>query len=118
MILAFFAGAMIGGAIAGLSFDLGTAGISGIVMCMLSKLLLVAVFVPIYLVVSVAAKQKAWLSILGSLGAGMFLFMMIPMLTPLDATIVNVIMCLDGGVMFSAGLGGASNAVLKKSSLV
>lgn len=118
MILAFFVGAMLGGAFAGLSFDLRAAGVGGIVMCMLSKAFLVAVFVPMYLVVSVAAKGRAWLSILGSLGIGMLLFMMIPMLTPLDATIVNVIMCLAGGVLFSAGLGAASNAVLKKTSLV
>jgi len=118
MILAFFAGTMIGGAISGLSFDTGVAGNSGIVMCLLSKVFIVAVFVPIYLVVSVAAKQKAWLSILASLGIGMLLFMMIPMLTPLDATILNAFMCLAGGVMFSVGLGAASNAVLRKTSLV
>jgi ABC-type transport system involved in multi-copper enzyme maturation permease subunit len=118
MILAFFAGTMIGGAIAGLSFDTGDAGTYGVVMCLLSKVFLVAVFVPMYLVVSVAAKQKAWLSVLGSFGIGMLLCMMIPILTPLDATIMNAFMCLAGGVLFSVGLGVASNSVLSKTSLV
>lgn len=118
MLLSFFAGAMIGGAISGLPFDMGTAGGSGIVMCMTAKLLLVAVFVSIYLLMSVIAKQKAWLSILLSMMVGMFLFMMIPMLTPLDAGIMNVIMCLAGGVLFSVGFGAISNQVLKKRDIL
>lgn len=67
MLLAYFAGAMLGGAIAGLSFELGAAGSDGIVMCMLTKVLLAAVFVAIDLLWSVVAKQKLWLSVLGSL---------------------------------------------------
>ena len=118
MVLAFFVGAMLGGAISGLPFDLGAATVGNVVMCMISKLLLIAVFVPIYLLASVFAKQKAWLSMLISLGAGMLLFMMIPMLTPLNATLMNVILCLAGGVMFSGGLGVASKAVLSKRDLL
>ena len=114
MLLAFFVGTMLGGAIAGLPFDTGAAGPSGIVMCLLSKIALVAVFVPIYLAMSVAGKQKTWLSVVLSLCVGMLLFMMIPMLTPLDATIMNVILCLAGGALFSVGLGAVSNLVLKK----
>lgn len=118
MLIAFFVGAMLGGAIAGLSFDMGTAGIGGIVMCMLSKILLMAVFVPIYLVMSVAAKQKTWLSMCASFAGGMLLFMMIPMMTPLNATVVNVLLCFMGGVLFSAGLGVVSDLILKKTNLV
>ncbi len=118
MILAFFVGAVIGGGIAGLSFDMGAAGVSGIVMCLITKILMVAVFVPIYLAISVAAKQRAWLSIMCSLIVGMFLFMVIPMMTPLDATIIHVILCLAGGAMLGTGLGAVSNLILKKTSLV
>ena len=118
MLLAFFVGTMLGGAISGLPFDLGSAGVSGLVMCMVSKLLLVAVFVPIYLLWSAAAKHKLWISMVGSMMTGMLLFMMIPMMTPLDSTIVNVLGCLIGGVLFSIGLGAVSNMVLKKTSLV
>lgn len=118
MIIAFFVGTMLGGAVSNLSFDVGTAGAGGIVMCMISKVLLVAVFVPIFLAVSVAAKQKTWLSILSSLGVGMLLFTMIPMITPLDAGILNIVLCLAGGVMFSVGIGAISNVILKKTSLV
>lgn len=118
MILSFFIGAMLGGAISGLPFDVGTAGVDGIVMCLLAKVLLVAVFVPIYLLMSVIAKQKLWLSIIGSLMIGMLFFTMIPMLTPLDSGIRNVLFCLAGGVLFNVGFGAISNVILKKKSLV
>lgn len=118
MILGYFVGAMLGGAISGLSFDTGAAGVSGIAMCVISKVLLVSVFVPVYVLASVSAKQKLWLSVIVSLGVSMLFFMMIPMLTPLDSTIMNVVLCLVGGVLFSAGLGAISNIVLKKTSLV
>lgn len=118
MVLSFFIGAILGGAISGLPFDVGTAGVSGIVMCLLAKVLLVAVFVPLYILMSVIAKQKLWLSLIGSLGIGMLLFNMIPMLTPLDSTIVNAAICLVGGLLSSLVLGAISNIILKKTSLV
>ena len=89
MFLGFFAGAVLGGAIAGLSFDTGTAGISGVIMCMLSKLGMTAVFVGIDLAVSAAAKGKTWLSVVGSMVAAMLLYMMVPMVTPLDSGIMR-----------------------------
>lgn len=118
MILAFFVGALLGGAIAGLPFDMVGFTVGELVMCVLAKTALVTVFVPIYLALSVAAKHRAWLSILLSMMVGMFLFMMIPMLTPLNATPLHVILCLAGGAMFGFGLGAVSNLVLKKTSLV
>lgn len=118
MLILYFVGAMLGGAISGLSFDLGTLSIANIVMCMTAKVLLMLVFVPIFVLVSVGAKQKAWLAICGSLGAGMLLFMMVGMITPLNSTIMHIVMCLAGGAMFSIGLGAASKRVLSKTSLV
>lgn len=118
MMLAFFVGAMLGGAISGLPFDTGAAGVSGVIMCLIAKMLLVAVFVPIYVALSVVGKQKLWLSLVGSLMVGMLLFTMIPMLTPLDSTIMNVVLCLAGGALFSVGLGAISNKILSKTSLV
>ena len=118
MIIAYFIGAMIGGGIVGLSFDLGTAGVGGLVMCMLSKIFVMAIFVSICLAMSVFAKQRSWLSIICSFGASMLLFAMIPMMTPLDANILNFIICLAGGLMFSVGLGYLSNVILKKNNIL
>ncbi|MGN0696407.1 MAG: ABC transporter permease [Oscillospiraceae bacterium] len=118
MILGFFLGTMLGGAVSGLSFEMTGFGIDSLIMCLLSKMLLIAVFVPIYLLMSVIAKQKLWLSILLSCMVGMFLFMMVPMLTPLDSTIMNALICLIGGAVFGTVLGAVSDRVLKKTSLV
>ena len=86
--------------------------------CLLAKLFLVPVFVPIFLTFAVVAKQKTWLSIILSLGVGMLLFMMIPMMTPLTAGVLNVILCFAGGAMFCFGLGAVSNIVLNKTNIV
>lgn len=118
MILAWLVGTLLGGAIAGLPFDLGTAGVSGLVMCLLAKIFLMGVFVAIAVVWCAAAKQKLWVSLVGSLMVGMLFFMMIPMLTPLDSGIMNVVLCLAGGVLLSAGLGAVSSRVLGTTNLV
>ena len=117
MLVCYFIGAMIGGAIAGLSFDAGVSA-GRIVACLFSKLFLMAVYAAIYLLLAVVAKQRLWMSIVGSLAVGALLFMMIPMMTPLNAGILNVILCLAGGAIFGAGLGAVSNFILKKTSLV
>lgn len=118
MILAWLVGTLLGGAVAGLSFDLGAAGVSGLVMCLLGKSFLMLLFAALSLLLAVAAKQRLWMSITLSLMAGMLLFMMIPMLTPLDSGLGNAIGCLVGGAALSVGLGAGSNLVLKKTSLV
>ena len=118
MLIAYFVGSILGGAISGLSFDLRGLGSGNIVMCMIAKIFLMLVFVSIFTLISVAAKQKAWLSICGSFGGGMLLFMMVSMITPLGSTLLNVALCLAGGVLFAFGLGAISKVVLKKTSLV
>ena len=117
-LIAFFIGGVVGGSVAGLPFELGAAGVSGLVMCMLAKIFLTAVFVAIFLLMSVIARSRSWMSICLSLFGGMLLFMMIPMMTPLDSGVMNVGLCLAGGAIFAAAIGAVSNVVLKKSSLV
>ena len=120
MFVLFLLGAMIGGGIAGLSFDVAAVGATagGIIACMISKIFFALVFVSIALTLATVGKQKLWLSILGSLAAGMLLFTMIPMMTPLNAGAFNVVLCVLGGPLFAAGLGAVSNVILNKTSLV
>ena len=118
MLIAYFIGSMLGGTISGLSFDLHGLNAGNLAMCMLAKIFLMLVFVSIFTLISVAAKQKAWLAICGSLGGGMLLFMMVSMITPLGSTPIHVVLCAAGGVLFALGLGAVSKAVLKKTSLV
>lgn len=120
MFVLYFVGAMIGGAIANLSFDVAAVGASvgGIVACMVSKVFFALVFVSIALTLATVGKQKLWLSLLGSLAAGMLLFTMIPMMTPLNSGAFNVIVCVAGGILFAVGLGAVSDVILNKTSLV
>ena len=118
MLIAYLVGSILGGAISGLSFDLHGLNAGNLVMCMLAKIFLMLVFVSIFTLISVAAKQKAWLSICGSLGGGMLLFMMVSMITPLNSTFIHVLLCVAGGAMFAFGLGAISKVILQKTSLV
>ena len=118
MLILYFVSATLGGAISGLSFDLHGLTVGNIAMCMVAKIFLMLVFVAIDVIVSVAAKQKAWLCLCGSLGAGMLLFMTVSLITPLGSTLLHAIGCLAGGILFAIGLGAISNQVLKKTSLV
>lgn len=118
MLIAYFIGAVLGGAISGLSFDLPGMNILNIVMCISAKIMLMPVFVAIDVIISIAAKQKAWLCLCGSLAAGMLLFMTVSVITPLNSTIVNVVSCLAGSIVFGAGLGAISIKILNKTSLV
>lgn len=118
LIIGYFIGVLIGGAIANLSFALEGINIINIIMCILSKILLLGVFVPIYLVMCVVGKQKTWLSMVLSLSLSMLLFMMVSSISPLNSTLINVILCSAGAVLFSVGLGTISNKILKTTSLV
>ena len=118
MLIAYFIGSVLGGAIAGLSFSLHGLNGGNLIMCMLAKIFLMPVFVSIFTLISIAAKQRAWLAICGSLGGGMLLFMTVSMITPLGSSLVNVALCAVGGAIFAFGLGIASNAILNKTSLV
>ena len=118
MLVAFFIGSMIGGAIAGLPFELEGATVFNVLMSMLSKIAIVGIFVSIYVLASVFAKQRLWLSLLMSFGIGMLMFMMIPIITPLNSTILNLILCLVGSALFSVGIGFGSKAILDKTSIV
>lgn len=120
MLIAYLLGTMLGGAISGLSFELAGFGLTtaNIVFCIISKILLMPVFISIFVLVSVAAKQRAWLAICGSLAAGMLLFMMVTVITPLNSGALNILLSLAGATVFSLGLGVAACAILRKTSLV
>ena len=118
MILAFVLGSVVGGGVASLSFEMVGFNAFNLICSIISKVLLVPIFVSIFLTMSVIGKQKSWLAMCLSLGVGMFLFMIISIASPLDAGIIHIILCLAGSVGIAVGMGAISNAVLKKTSLV
>ncbi len=118
LLVLFFIGTMLGGKIAGIPFTMEGFNAGNVILCMISKIFLMAVFVAHYALMSIIAKQKLWLSILLSLGSSMLLFTMIPMITPINAGIMNVILCIAGGAMFSVGLGAIGRVLLKKRDIL
>ncbi len=118
LVVGFFLGAIVGGAISGTSFAMDGFNAGNMVMCMLSKIFLMAIFVAIYVMAGVIAKQRTWLGMVISFAVAMLLFAMIPMITPLDATFMNVALCLVGGAMFSVGLGAVSRLILQKTDIL
>lgn len=118
MMLAYWLGAMVGGVAVGLSFHTGSAGVGGVVFCLLSKLLLLSVAVSIGVLMSVIGKQKVWLAMLGSLAAMMILYSMIPMIAPLDSGTFHVLLSLILGLSCGLGLGCISRWLLNRQNLV
>ena len=118
MILAFVLGSLIGGAVTNLSFEMVGFNAFNLVCSIIAKVLLVSIFVSIFLTMSVIGKQKSWLSICLSLGVGMFTFMIISIVSPLNAGIIHVLLSLVGSVGFAIGMGAISNLILQKTSLI
>ncbi len=118
LLIAFFAGTVLAGAVMGVPFTMDGFNATNLVMCMLSKIFLMAAFVAIYVMASVIAKQKTWLCMVIAFGVAMLLFSMIPMVTPLDASLLNVLLTLVGGGLFSLGFGVASKTILQKSDIL
>lgn len=118
MILAFVLGTIIGGGVSGLSFQMVGFNTYNLVCSVISKVVLVPIFVGIFLTMSVIGKQKTWLAICLSLGVGMFLYMMIGIASPLNATVMHIFISIVGSALFAFGMGLISNKVLLKTSLV
>ena len=90
-------------------------------MCNINLIFFMAgVYVCLFIAVAVScfAGSRSWLSIMLFAFAGMLLFMMIPMMTPLDAGVLHVGLCLAGSAMFGFGPGAVSNMLLSRQDLV
>ncbi len=118
LVLGFFGGAVIGGAISGLPFTMEGFNAGNLACCILGKMLMMLIFSAIYSLMGIIAKQRLWLSILLSLCTGMFLFNIVPMVTPLDATVINVLFAAVGAGLLALGLGAISRLILKKRDVL
>lgn len=120
MVISFIVGGIIGGAVSNISFSIDVLNIQtlNLLMCIICKLLLPLILVPIYLLVALLAKQRLWLSLVLAMASNMLFFMMIPMLSPLTSTYINVLICLGVGVISCILFGLVSNIILKKTSIL
>lgn len=117
MILAYFVVTILVGAFTGKSFDLGAAGVGGLILCLLSKLSLMGLFVPLYLSVAVFFKQKLWLTIVATFAAGILFYPVASLAVPLDASFLTLVACIVAGAAGFVGFGTLSSLVLNKRDL-
>ena len=113
MIIAYIIGAVASGLIMGKSFDVNVAGL---VMCLLSKMLLMGVFCSLFLGIAVFFRSKLWLTILFTFLLGMVLYPAGSIAT-LGSTVVTVLISLLAGVIGACAFGAASTLILKKRDL-
>ena len=118
MLIAYVIVTIIVGGITSKSFDLGAAGVGGLIMCLLSKAFLMALFVPLYLMVAVLFKQKLWMTIVGSFIVGVLFYPVASMAVPLDSSFITLLICVVVGLAGFAGIGALSSLVLRKRDLV
>ncbi len=118
MFVMFVVGAMLGGVVSNVQYDMIGFNSGNILACLFSKIFLCLIFVGTSVLAAVLSKARSWLSLILSVGFDMLFFTMIPMISPLDSTFINVMMTFGGGVLFAIGMGAVSNIVLKKTSLV
>jgi len=117
MILSYTLVTVIVGAIMGKSFDLGVAGVGGLLLCLLSKIFLMGVFVPLYLSVAVIFKQKLWMTIVATFAAGILFYRVASIAVPLDASLLTLIVCMLAAGIGFLGFGSLSSLILNKRDL-
>ncbi len=117
MVLAYLIGALLAGVLAGKSFDTGSAGAIGVVMCVLSKICLMGVFVPLYLAVAVFFKQRLWLTIIGAFVVGILFYPVAMFSAPLNSTLLNVLLCVAGAFLLGGAVGWVCDLILRTRDL-
>nr|MCR5100182.1 hypothetical protein [Butyrivibrio sp.] len=118
MIVSYLVGTFIGGIVSGISFEMIGFDYENLVYCLLSKGVLVAVFVSVYEFISIIARKKIWLLFACSLFFGGQLFMISQVITPINASNKNVIVCFVFAIIFGIGIGISSGKILEKINVI
>jgi len=113
MIATYVFGTVIAGLLTGKAFDVN---IGGLIMCLVSKALLMGVFCSLFLSVAVFFRDKLWLTIVFTFLFGMMLYPAASVAT-LSSTVVTVLMSLVAGIIGTAAIGSVSALILRKRDL-
>ena len=113
MIITYVIGAIAAGLITGKSFDVN---VGGLVMCLVSKMLLMGVFCSLFLSIAVFFRNKLWLTIIFTFLFGMMLYPAASVAT-LGSTGVTILISLIAGLAGAGAFGAVSTLFLKKRDL-
>ena len=113
MIITYVIGAVVSGLITGKSFDVN---MGGLVMCLISKMLLMGIFCSLFLGIAVFFRNKLWLTIIFTFLSGMILYPAGSVAT-LGATAVTIFISLIAGVIGAVAFGAVSTLILRKRDL-
>ncbi len=114
MIITYILGTIISGLIMGVSFKVG---ILGLVSCLLSKALLMAIFSSLFVAIAVFFKQKLWITIVFTFLFGMMLYPL-GSIANLSANFSTVLIALVLGAIGAILIGSISSLILNKRDLL
>jgi hypothetical protein len=113
MIITYVFGTVIAGLITGKAFDVN---VSGLILCLLSKIFLMGVFCSLFLAVSVFFRNRLWLTIVFTFLFGMILYPAASVAT-LGSTAITAVIALIAGVVGVIAIGSASSFILNHRDL-
>ena len=113
MIITYVIGAVASGLITGKAFDVN---MSGLVMCLISKMLLMGVFCSLFLGIAVFFRNKLWMTIIFTFLFGMILYPAGSIAT-LGSTVVTILISLVAGAIGALAIGAVSTLILKRRDL-
>ena len=114
MIITYVIGTVLAGLLTGKAFEVN---VSGLVMCLLSKLFLMGIFCSLFLGIAVFFRNKLWMTIVFTFLFGMMLYPAASVAT-LSSTVVTMLITLVAGVIGAVAIGSVSSLILKKRDLV
>jgi len=113
MIITYVFGTVVAGLLMGKAFDVN---VGGLIMCLISKALLMGVFCSLFLGIAVFFRNRLWLTIVFTFLLGMMLYPAASVAT-LSSTAVTVLLTLIAGVVGAVGFGAVSSVFLRKRDL-
>jgi hypothetical protein len=113
MIASYTLGAVVAGIITAKSFEVG---VGGLLLCLISKILLMGVFCALFLSVAVFFRSKLWVTIVATFLVGMMLYPAASVAT-LNSSLATALIALLAGAIGAALLGAVSTVILNKRDL-
>ena len=113
MIVTYVFGTVIAGLLTGKAFDVN---VGGLILCLISKMLLMGVFCSLFLSIAVFFRNKLWMTIAFTFLFGMMFYPAASIAT-LNSTVLTVLLTLVAGVIGTIVFGAVSTLFLKRRDL-